>query len=331
MEEPRLSHHPLLGGVMAQSQSTVGTKSRRNRIFGEYRTRSGRDEALFAGALLLPALAILALVIFYPLVQALLLSLREATLLSGMTAPFTGLDNFSRLVGDGIFWQAVKNTLILTSTSIAGSLLLGILLALILNENIPFRNFFRGIALIPWVVPGVVVALLALYMFNSQVGIVDYALVQLGITERFVDWFGSTKNALWAIVLANIWNQTPFYMLMILAGLQTVPQDEYEAAKIDGANALQRFRYVTLPNIKGVLTIVIALQVIWNFNNFDLIWATTQGGPVNATTTLAIYVYRTAFVGLEIGYAAAIGLVMLVILLLFSVFYIRAMEGGKEQ
>jgi multiple sugar transport system permease protein len=155
--------------------------------------------------------------------------------------------------------------------------------------------------------------------------------VQLGVSERFVDWFGSTRNALWAIILANIWNQTPFYMLMILAGLQTVPQDEYDAAKVDGANVAQRFRYVTLPNIRGVLAIVIALQVIWNFNNFDLIWTTTQGGPVNATTTLTVHVYRMAFVGLDIGYAAAIGVVMLVALLLFSVFYVRAMERSQER
>jgi multiple sugar transport system permease protein len=279
----------------------------------------------------LPALVILALVIFYPLVQALLLSLKDAALLNATTAPFAGLDNFERLLTDEIFWAAVKNTLVLTTTSIAGSLVLGMSLALVLNENLPGRNFFRGIALIPWVVPGVVVALLTLYMFNSQVGVIDYVLVKLGLAERFVDWFGSTRNALWAIILANIWNQTPFYMLMILAGLQTVPQDEYDAAKVDGANVVQRFRYVTLPNIRGVLTIVIALQVIWNFNNFDLIWTTTQGGPVNATTTLTVHVYRMAFVGLDIGYAAAIGVVMLVALLLFSVFYIRVMERAEER
>ncbi len=317
---------------MAQaSGETAGDKRRRRRLFERYRSKSARSEALFAALLLLPAVAILALVIFYPLVQALLLSLKEATLLSATEAPFTGLDNFEQLLGDEVFWTAVKNTFVLTTTSIAGSLVLGMSLALVLNEEIPFRNFFRGIALIPWVVPGVVVALLTLYMFNSQVGVIDYVLVQLGVTEGFVDWFGSTKNALWAIILANIWNQSPFYMLMTLAGLQTVPEDEYDAAKVDGANVLQRFRYVTVPNIRGVLAIVIALQVSWNVNNFDLIWATTEGGPVNATTTLTVHVYRTAFKSLDLGYAAAIGVVMLVALLLFSVFYIRVMEGSEER
>jgi multiple sugar transport system permease protein len=318
---------------VAQSsvEAAAGGKRRRRRLFAQYRSRSARNEAFFAAVLLLPAVAILALVIFYPLVQALLLSLKEASLLNVTVAPFTGLDNFKQLLGDEVFWTAVKNTFVLTTTSIAGSLVLGMSLALVLNENLPFRNFFRGIALIPWVVPGVVVALLTLYMFNSQVGVIDYVLVQLGLTERFVDWFGSTRNALWAIVLANIWNQTPFYMLMFLAGLQTVPEDEYDAAKVDGANVLQRFRYVTVPNIRDVLAIVLALQVIWNFNNFDLIWATTEGGPVNATTTLTVHVYRMAFKSLDLGYAAAIGVVMLIALLLFSVFYIRAMERGEER
>jgi multiple sugar transport system permease protein len=306
-------------------------KRRRRRLFEQYRSKSARNEGFFAAVLLLPAVAILALVIFYPLVQALLLSLKDATLLNATVAPFTGLDNFKQLLGDEVFWTAVKNTFVLTATSIVGSLVMGMSLALVLNENLPFRNLFRGIALIPWVVPGVVVALLTLYMFNSQVGVIDYVLVKLGVTERFVDWFGSTKNALWAIILANIWNQTPFYMLMILAGLQTVPEDEYDAAKVDGANVVQRFRYVTVPNISGVLAIVIALQVIWNFNNFDLIWATTEGGPVNATTTLTVHVYRMAFKSLDLGYAAAIGVVMLVALLLFSVFYVRAMERGQER
>jgi multiple sugar transport system permease protein len=317
------------------AQSSVETaargKRRRRRLFAQYRSRSARNEVFFAGVLLLPAVAILALVIFYPLVQALLLSLKDASLLNATVAPFTGLDNYKQLLGDEVFWTAVKNTFVLTTVSIGGSLVLGMSFALVLNENLPFRNFFRGIALIPWVVPGVVVALLTLYMFNSQVGVIDYVLVQLGVTERFVDWFGSTRNALWAIILANIWNQTPFYMLMVLAGLQTVPEDEYDAAKVDGANVLQRFRYVTLPNIRGVLAIVIALQVIWNFNNFDLIWATTEGGPVNATTTLTVHVYRMAFKSLDLGYAAAIGVVMLVALLLFSVFYVRAMERGEER
>lgn len=304
---------------------------RRFSHFQAYRSKKRRIEVLFAWGLILPSLAILVLVIFYPLVQSLLLSFSNANMLNIEGALFVGLDNFKKIIQDSVFWVALKNTVIFVGCSVAGGLIIGMALALILNENIPFRNFFRGIALIPWVVPGVVVALLVLYMFNSQAGIVNWVLVQLGLADQFIDWFGSTEYALWAEIIANIWNQTPFYMLMILAGLQTVPRHQHEAAMIDGASSIQRFFYVTLPNIRGVLMIVTSLMVIWNFNNFDLIWTTTQGGPVNATMTLSVYVYRNAFVGLDVGYAAAIGMVWLAILLSFSSFYIRALKGADHQ
>jgi len=317
--------HPRLEG------GPSGGGSSRRRALSIYRSRARRGEALLAGLLLLPALALLAVVVFYPLVQALLLSVRDASLLNAAFAPFTGLDNFVRLLQDAVFWQATRNTFVLTFISITGALALGMALALLLNENLPFRNFFRGLALVPWVTPGVVLALLFIYMFNSQVGIVNYALAQLGLTEGFVNWFGSTRNALWVVAFANIWHQAPFYMLMILAGLQTVPQELYEAAKVDGASAVQRFWHITLPGIRGILSIVVILQVIWNFNNFDLIWAMTQGGPVNSTTTLAIYVYRSAFVNTDIGYAAAIGLVLLVFLAVFAALYIWRTERGESR
>lgn len=297
------------------------------RFLMEYKSKKKRKDALFAWILILPAIVILSIVIIYPLIQALILSFHQANLLNIKQAPFIGLANFDRLIHDDVFWISLKNTLIFVSLSVVFGLVIGMILALILNEKIPFRNFFRGIALIPWVVPQVVIALLFLYMFNSQVGIVNWLLLKLGLTSNLVDWFGSTKNALWAEIIANTWNQIPFYMLMILAGLQTVPQNQYEAADIDGANGFHKFLYVTLPNIRGVIMIVSCLMVIWNFNNFDLIWTTTQGGPVNATMTLAVYVYRNAFVGLDIGYAAAIGLIWLLILLFFSTFYIRVMKG----
>ena len=298
-------------------------------LLGEYKNKRRKDEALFGLLLMLPTIIILSLVILYPLAQVLLLSFQKANLLTLAQSTFVGLDNFERLIKDPVFWIALKNTIIFVSCSVVGGLIFGTILALLLNEKVPFRNFFRGLALIPWVVPGVVVALLSLYMFNSQVGIINWVLVNLGITENLMDWFGSKNNSLWAITIANIWNQIPFYMLMILAGLQTIPKDEYEAAAIDGASSFKKFIHITIPNIRGVLLIVVCLMVIWNFNNFDLAWTTTQGGPLNGTMLLSVYVYRNAFVGLDIGYAAAIGLVWLGLLLLFSTIYIKAMKGEE--
>jgi len=189
---------------------------------------------------------------------------------------------------------------------------------------------WRGAALIPWVVPGVIVSLLTLYMFNGEVGIINYTLKTTGFIEEFIPWFGSTKHAMWALVVANVWNQTPFYMLMLLAGLQSRPDELMEAAKIDGAGMLGRFRYITLPHLIGIILIVTSLMVVWNFNNFDLFWATTQGGPVNATMTLSVYTYRQAFLAFRMGYASAISVLWLLGLLAFSTVYIRAMEGANN-
>lgn len=311
MERPQIS---------ANRQSKIISKPSKRR----------RNEALFAFVLILPALIILAMVIFIPLIQALRLGFTNANLLNTGMASYIGWDNFSRLFHDDIFWTAFKNTLEFIIACGIGGLVIGMALALFLNENIPFRNFFRGIALIPWVVPGVVIALLALYMFNQEAGVINWVLVKLGLSHHFIEWFGSTKYALWAEIFSTIWQQTPFYMLMILAGLQTVPQDQYEAARIDGASRIQSFLHVTLPNIRGILLIITSLMVIWNFNTFDIIWTTTEGGPANSTMTLSIYVYRQAFKGLNVGYASAIGLVWLVFLLLFSVFYIKALRGRDE-
>lgn len=295
------------------------------------RFKRAREEAMWGYALLAPAALILAVVVFYPLIQALLLSFQNVNLLNLSMRTFVGLGNFKLLIHDTIFWQALLNTVIYVAASVGFGLIFGTALALVLNEKLPFRAFFRGLALIPWVVPGVVVALLFLYVFNTQAGVLNYVLMKIGLIRQAIDWFGSTQYALFGEIIANVWNQIPFYMLMILAGLQTVPEDQYEAAKIDGASALSRFRFVTLPNIRGVLLIVTSLMVIWNFNSFDTIWATTEGGPVNATTTLSVYVYRTAFNAQNVGYAAAIGAAWLIILLLFSVFYIRSVGGGQQE
>lgn len=287
-------------------------------------------EGVLAAALLLPSLVVLSVVIFYPLVQVLSLSVRRFNLLMPAIGGYVGLGNFKRLLLlDGVFWKALANSVTFTVGSVAGAFLIGFALAILLSQPIAARNVVRGLALVPWVIPGVIVALLFLYMYNGEVGVINWTLKSAGLITDLIPWFGSTAHALPALIVANIWNQFPFYMLMLLAGLQLIPDDLVEAATLDGATPFQRFRYVTLPYLRSVIMIVTALMVIWNFNNFDLIWTTTQGGPINSTTTLAIYVYRQAFINYEFGYASAISVVWLVLLLLFSTFYIRAMEGEQ--
>lgn len=293
--------------------------------------RGELSDGVYAVLFLMPALLILAVVTFYPLAQVLYTSVYNTHLMLPDQQKFIGLDNFFRLfTADPIFITSVINTFIFTATSVAGGFILGFVVALLLNEHLPFRNVLRGIALIPWTIPGVIVALLTLYMFNGEVGIINYTLKTLGIIDEFIPWFGSTSHALPAIIMANIWNQAPFYMLTLLAGLQTRPDDLMESAKIDGAGTWARFRYVTLPHLKGIIMIVTALMVIWNFNNFDLIWTTTQGGPVNATMVLSVYTYRQAFLGFNLGYASSIAVLWLAGLVAFLYFYIKAIEGKND-
>lgn len=292
--------------------------------------RARTRERILAAGLLGPMLVLLAVVVFYPLGQALVLSTSDATLLGVDNAAFTGLANLRRMLADAVFWEATVNTVQLTVISVGGALVVGVALALLLNEKFRFRDTLRGLALIPWVTSGVVISLLALYMFNSEVGVINHVLTTVGLADEYVNWFGSPDKALWAVGFINIWHQAPFTMLMTLAALQTIPRDLYESATVDGAGPVQRFRHITLPGISGVLGVVVVLQIAWNVNNFDLIWATTQGGPVNATTTLGVYSYRAAFENLEIGYAAMVGLVLLVLLLGIAAVYIRFLAIDKE-
>lgn len=290
-----------------------------------------RSDYLFAFAFVAPSLIILLLVVFFPLAKVLYLSLLNANLFNSASQHFVGLENFTQLFAhDTVFPIAVLNTLEFTIASVVLAFLLGLVLALVLNEKIPLRNFFRGAALIPWVIPGVIVALLTLYMFNGQVGVVNYTLKSIGLIRKFIPWFANEHAAMWALIAVNVWNQTPFYMLMLLAGLQARPEELIEAAKIDGAATFGRFWHVTLPHLREIIMIITALMVIWNFNSFDLIWTATQGGPVDATMTLSVYTYRQAFLSFRMGYATAISVIWLLGLLVFSIFYVRVMEGSRR-
>ena len=185
--------------------------------------------------------------------------------------------------------------------SVAGQFLLGFITAIVLNQSIISRNLFRGVLLTPWVVPTVVSALLWKWIFNQQYGMFNYILNSLGIIPNFIAWIGDPQTALFSVILANIWKGFPFHMIVLLAALQTIPTEIVEAAVIDGATALQRFRYITLPYLRYIIMIDLLISIIWTFQSFTTIWTMTEGGPITATTTLAISIYRTAFQAFDMG------------------------------
>ncbi len=286
----------------------------------------------FSIMLLLPALLTLAFTVLYPLLRGIYLSFHSYSLVdlaSGIQ--WVGLDNFKTLLSSSAYRSVWGTTLIFVAGSVGGQFVVGFLTALVLNQDLAQRNLFRGLLLMPWIVPTVVAALLWKWIFNQQYGIFNYVLHSLGLISSFKAWIGDPSLVLFSVTLANIWKGFPFHMIVLLAALQTIPPDIVEAAIIDGATALQRFRYVVLPYLRYIIMIDLLISIIWTFQSFTTIWTMTEGGPVTATTTLAISIYRTAFQAFDIGMGAAIGTIWLMAMLIFSVVFVRLFGGTRVE
>ena len=302
-----------------------------NRTLPPVKRRFRLTNTQFSIILLLPALLTLSFTIIYPLIRGIYLSFHSFNLINFMTgAEWVGLDNFRTLLTSRAYIDVWKTTLMFVTASITGQFVLGFLTAIVLNQNLIQRNLFRGLLLTPWIVPTVVSALLWKWIFNLQYGIFNYVLYQIGIISEFQAWIGDPHLALFSVTLANIWKGFPFHMIVLLAALQTIPTDIYEAATIDGATALQRFRFVTLPFLRYIIMIDLLISIIWTFQSFTTIWTMTEGGPVTATTTLAISIYRTAFQAFDMGMGAAIGTIWLLVMFVFSVIFVRVIGGSRR-
>jgi ABC-type sugar transport system permease subunit len=274
----------------------------------------------------LPALLILALVIGYPIVDAVLVSLQHYTLLPPQHA-FVGGANYSELVHDPVFWQSLRNTGVYTAASVVAGMLLGLVLALALDRLTGPWRYVRALLLTPWAVPVIVVAFLFQFMFTSPGGIVNALLQQTGIIHSAIPWLTSPDWAMTAVVIANVWTQAPFFLLVFTAALAAVPNEVIEAARVDRARSWSMIVSIKLPYLRGAALVGTLLMIIQNFNNFPLIWAMTGGGPAFGTSTLVIYVYELAFTEYKLGYASAIGVVWLVLLLIIASLFIRVLRG----
>ena len=279
-----------------------------------------------AAMLVLPSLLVMGLIILYPLLKALWLSFFSYQLTRPDQIAFALTKNYAHMLNDSTFWIAMKNTIFFTFCTVVLGLLLGLLMALAIDHISERFSGIRGLMLVPWVIPGIVVGYLFMYMFDVEVGVINFALLKAGMIQKYLPWLMQGELAMIAIIIAHVWNQAPFYMLMIAAGLKAIPDDVKEAAFVEGASRWQEFCHVTLPHIKGILVISTLLMVIRNFNNFPIIWTMTGGGPVYSTTTSVIFIYREAFAQLDLGYASAIGVVWVVILLIVSIIYIRTLQ-----
>lgn len=277
-----------------------------------------RRDRRFALALLSPALIVTGLLILYPMYMVVMLSLREGksmNFLESAGRPL-GFGHYAAVLTDPATWASVTTTLIYTAGSMIPAFLGGFAFALLLNEKFPGRRWLRSLALLPWAVPGVLVSVLFLWLLDASYGIVNALLRDAGWIARDIAWLTDERTAMFAVILPTVWKSLPFFTLTILAALQAVPEELYEAARMDGADKVQRLRFVTWPAVRGAAVLAFVLNTLWAFREFDIIFATTGGGPYRATETLGIRAYLEAFSYFEIGRACVLGMVMLAIALL---------------
>jgi multiple sugar transport system permease protein len=284
-------------------------------------------DGMFAFVLVLPGLALLVAVVAYPLLTALVTAFfKQSLVVPGRE--FVGLQNIIDVL-QGDFLKLLGQTMVFTLGTTIAPFIIGFALALALNTRIRGAKMLRGLMLIPWLVPGVVVSFLWMWIFNANYGVANAVLGLFGVDAQA--WLAQPQTAMFAVIVAKTWQSFPWIMVMLLAGLQTVPQELHEAAEMDGAGTIRRFFSITVPQLKGIIGLVLLLEFIWNFQHFDIIYVLTGGGPAGSTQTFATAVYETAFRGFDLGHAGALGLLWLILLMALVVVYVRFSEKGEQK
>ena len=281
--------------------------------------RSIRLNTGFAFAL--PCLLLLLLVLGLPAIIAVANSF---TPIWSEVKTFT-LDNYIKLVQDKTFWESLQVTIIFVVYTVVLHLALGLVVALALNADIRGIWLFRVIAILPWTIPDVISGLVWRFMYDPTAGIINYFLDRLGVQNPYIEWLAHPRLALPSVIFADVWRGYPFVMLILLAGLQAIPKELYEAARVDGASVLQEFRHITVPGLVRMVQVALALDVIWQFRRFGLVYNMTQGGPGNATDILPLAIYRQYFKYFNFEYASAMAVALAAIMIAISIPYVRMM------
>ena len=272
---------------------------------------------------LLPAMVVTLAVVLIPVAQTVWMSLHDYVLFRPKNIPFIGLGNFVRMLGDETFWISLGNSIWWIALVVGGQFLLGFAAALLLNQSFWWRGVARALMIVPWALPSVIIGLTWTWMYDFNVGVLNDALLRFGFISEPVAWLANPTTAFYAIVLALIWQGFPFFAVTILAGLQTIGDELYEAADIDGANRWQRLRYVIWPALADVIATALLLRTIWVANSLDVILVMTGGGPGLATHTLPLYSFLKAYAGMEFGYAGALAIMLTILLMAVVIVYVR--------
>jgi ABC-type sugar transport system permease subunit len=278
-----------------------------------------------------PAAIIMIVITLYPLIRSFWISLHTWDLLKpGLGHPFVGLTNYLYILNDENFWQSVKITFMFVLGAVVLEITLGLAIALLLNREFWGRNVVRIVVLLPWAIPAVVNGIMWKWILNPSYGSLNGLLYSLGIIDKYVVWLGTPKLALLVVILADVWKETPFIMLLFLAALQTIPKDLYEAAMVDGSNAVQSLFRITIPLISPTIFVAISLRTIWALKSFDLIYTLTAGGPSGGTTVVGYYTYLKTFINLNLGRGAAVAYLMTLVVLVLVILYQKALYREVE-
>jgi multiple sugar transport system permease protein len=315
---------------MAVMAEPVAAQVKRSSLW----TRAFESRHFLGAMFMVPAIAILILFLAYPLALGFWLGMTDTKI--GGAGRYIGFQNFVSLSKDSVFWLSVFNTIFYTVAASAVKFAIGLYLALLLNERLPFKSIVRAIVLLPFVVPTVLSAIAFWWIYDSQFSIISWVLLKAGLITHYIDFLGDPWNARWSVVAANIWRGVPFVAITLLAGLQTISPSLYEAANLDGATNLQRFRHITLPMLSPIIAVVMTFSVLMTFTDFQLIYTITRGGPINATHLMATLSFQRAITGGNLGEGAAISnamipfLVAAILLSFFGLQRSRWQQGGRD-
>ena len=288
-------------------------------VGGAKKRRIDRQHLLFI-AFIAPNFLLLGVFTYWPMLYQLYLSLTRWDMISPRKT-FVGLDNYTRMFGGQEFWKVLFNTFYFMGTVVAGSIVLGLAIAILLNQRLRGRNFVRSVAFAPVILSGAAVGLVWAYIFDPEYGLMRTFLGVFGVSSP--DWLADTRFAMPALIIVYLWKSLGFAIVIYLAGLQNISKDLYEAARVDGANSWVRFRHVTLPQISPVTFFVVLTTIISSFQAFDIIAVMTSGGPASATTTLIWYIYQEGFIAFRAGTAAVAAIIMFLLLLIITVLQVR--------
>ncbi|MBM3732111.1 MAG: sugar ABC transporter permease [Acidimicrobiia bacterium] len=278
-----------------------------------------------------PFVVLAAVFMVYPVIEAIRMAFLSYNPLRPDLTTFVALANFAFIFEDPLFWDSFGQATVWTVLSIVFQTVFGVGIALLLHQALAGIAIFRGLLLFPYIVPTVVIALIWRWIFNPEIGVVNHALLAAGLIQTPIYWLSTPEMAMASTIMLNVWKYTPFVVICVLARLQTVPLELYDAAKVDGAGIIRRFLDVTLPQLKEVLIVVIVFRTIWTFNKFEEIYLLTKGGPGTSTFNLAVYSFEQSIASLRLGVGAATGVVMMVMLFLGSVIYLRVSGFGADE